>query len=78
MYNQSRGECGACGPVDDRLRARVSARLGGRVPDLRLLVCDAGIILRGCSHSYYVKQLAQQAVMEESGLPVLGNEIEVR
>jgi len=34
--------------------------------------------LRGQVHTYYAKQLAQHAVMETTGLPILANEIEVR
>src|SRR5512135_257889 len=80
MDNQSCGVCRTCRPAGaaDQLRARVSSRLGGRVPDIRLLVQEGGIILQGRSRTYYAKPLAQQAVMEETDLPVLANEIEVR
>ena len=60
-----------------RLEARVLHRLGGRGSRLRLVVRDNGVILQGCVRTYYVKQLAQQAVMEASALPILANEIEV-
>src|SRR5512135_897395 len=81
MYNQSRGVCRTCRPAGaaDQLRARVSSRLGGRVPDIRLLVQEGGHHPAGTlAHLYYAKPLAQQAVMEETDLPVLANEIEVR
>jgi hypothetical protein len=59
------------------LEARVQCRLGAQVRDLRLVVVDKGVILRGHAHTYYAKQLAQQAVMEATGLLILANEIEV-
>ena len=52
-------------------------RLGRRIRQLQVVVQDAGLVLRGQVHSYYVKQLAQQAVMEMGGL-ILTNDIEVR
>jgi hypothetical protein len=36
-----------------------------------------GVILRGQTHTYYAKQLAQDAVLELGGLPIVANEIEV-
>jgi len=68
------GECPACSPIKECL----STRLRGRAHDIRLLVRDDGVILQGSSHTHYVKQLAQQAVMEVTNLPVLANEIQVR
>jgi hypothetical protein len=59
------------------LEARVRCRLSGRVRDFRLDVADKGLILRGHARTYYAKQLAQQAVMEATRLPILANEIEV-
>jgi len=35
------------------------------------------LILRGRTRTYYAKQLAQQAVMEATALPIRANEIEV-
>lgn len=56
----------------------VQRQLNGRVRDLRVLLQDQGIILRGQTSTYYVKQLAQHAAMEVSGLPIVANDIEVR
>ena len=42
--------------------------------NLRLVVRDSGIVLQGCVRTYHAKQLAQQAVMEAGGLPILANE----
>jgi len=67
-------------PADEatEVEARVLCRLGARVRDFRPVVRDKGLILRGQVHTYYAKQLAQHAVMETTGLPILANEIEVR
>jgi hypothetical protein len=59
------------------LEARIQCRLGRQIRMFRLVVVDKGVILRGNSHTYYAKQLAQQAVMEATRLPILANEIEV-
>jgi hypothetical protein len=61
----------------DRLEVRVQAKLSGRIRNLRLLHHGCGIILRGSARTYYAKQLAQHAVMTESRVPILANEIEV-
>jgi hypothetical protein len=60
-----------------RIEERVRCRLTGRVRDFQLVVCDQGLVLRGHAHTYYAKQMAQQAVMETSSLPIRANEIEV-
>ncbi len=57
---------------------RISSLLGGRIDDLRLLIQDDGIILRGRSRTHHAKQLVLQAVMEATDLPIVANEIEVR
>jgi hypothetical protein len=62
----------------DALEAHVQARLQGRVRDLRLVAEEDGVLLRGYSHSYYVKQLAQHAVMQATNMRIVANEIEVR
>lgn len=59
------------------VEAHVQCRLGGRIHDLRLVVTGEGLILRGHAHTYYAKQLAQHAVTEMTGLPIVANEIEV-
>jgi hypothetical protein len=51
--------------------------LRGRVSGLRLLLRDNGVVLQGRAASYYAKQLAQEAVMKATNLPLLANEIEV-
>jgi hypothetical protein len=59
------------------LEARILCRLRRLVREFQLIVADKGLILRGRAHTYYAKQLAQQAVMEATRLPILANEIEV-
>jgi hypothetical protein len=51
--------------------------LSGRVRNLRLVVHDKGIILRGQARTYLAKQLAQHVVMELTPRAVRANEIEV-
>jgi hypothetical protein len=64
-------------PELDRLETHIQSRLNGRVRDFRLSLCGGGLILRGHARTYHAKQLAQQAVMEATALPILANEIEV-
>ncbi len=61
----------------DHLENRVHARLSGRIHDFRVLLHDCGIVLRGFARTYHAKQLAQHAVMAETQMPILANEIEV-
>jgi hypothetical protein len=60
-----------------QLEAQVKHRLSGRVYNVELVIRDNGLVLQGRSNTYYAKQLAQQAVLEATGLPILANEIEV-
>jgi hypothetical protein len=61
----------------EHLESLVLRRLGNRIRDLRVEVQEAGVILRGRTTTYHVKQLAQHAAMELGNLPVLANDIEV-
>jgi hypothetical protein len=47
-----------------------------RLSGNQLWFCEGGIMLQGHGTSYYVKQLAQHAAIEVTGLRVLSNEIE--
>jgi hypothetical protein len=60
-----------------RIEEQVRCRLSGRVRDFQLIASDHGLVLRGQATTYYVKQLAQHAVMETTSLPIRANEIEV-
>lgn len=59
------------------LEAQTQSRVRGRIYDLQVECRDNGVVLKGHSRTYYGKQLAQQAVMEATDLPILANEIEV-
>jgi uncharacterized protein YcaQ len=61
----------------ERVEAHVQRRLGGQVNDLRVVVRGEGLVLQGRTRTYHAKQLAQHAVMEITGLPILANEIQV-
>jgi hypothetical protein len=58
-----------------QLEQNLRCRLGHRIFDLRLWSEAHGLVLSGCSHSYYDKQMAQQIVKELSGLVVADNRI---
>jgi hypothetical protein len=60
-----------------QLLARVQQSLFGRVRNLRLVLDNEGLVLQGQALTYYVKQLAQHAVMTAIALPILRNEINV-
>ncbi len=62
----------------DELETRIQGKLGGRIRRLRLEPRQGGLILRGWTETYYAKQLAQQAVLEATNMPLLANEIEVK
>jgi hypothetical protein len=64
-------------PELERLEAQVRIRLGGRVLNLRLVVRDKGVVLKGRVRTYYAKQLAQHAVMQIAEYRIHANEIEV-
>lgn len=57
--------------------AKIESNLVGRLRGFHVVMRDGGLILRGRSPSYYVKQLAQHAVMSVSPIPLVANEIEV-
>ena len=59
------------------LEVRLQTRLGSQICGLRVVSCSNGLTLQGRSRSYYAKQLAQHALMDESDLPIIANEIEV-
>ena len=59
------------------LENRVRARLFGRVRYFQLQFHNGGVVLRGSTHTYHAKQLAQHAVMSECQAPILANNIEV-
>lgn len=60
-----------------KLEEKILSRLSGRVHYFRIVLMAEGVILRGHAQTFHAKQLAQHAVMEETSLPILANEIEV-
>jgi hypothetical protein len=64
-------------PELEQLEGYVQTRLNGRVRDFQLSVRGHGLILTGHARTYYAKQLAQQAVLEVTALPILANDIQV-
>jgi hypothetical protein len=60
-----------------RIAGQVQRELGNRVLDFRIVVDETGLILRGRTATFYVKQMVQHVVMRAGRLPVAANEIEV-
>jgi osmotically-inducible protein OsmY len=56
----------------------LAKHLRGRLRDASVSVQRGGVVIRGTAKSYYVKQLAQHAVMKRVSLPIAANEIEVQ
>jgi hypothetical protein len=61
----------------DWLGVRLQQKLQGRGRELQLVLQEDGIVLRGFARTYHAKQLAQHALMMETEMPILANEIEV-
>jgi hypothetical protein len=55
----------------------ICCRLGHRVHDLQIWLEAHGLILSGCTSSYYGKQLAQHVARELSGIGIAENRIVV-
>jgi hypothetical protein len=67
-------------PTDDlvaRVERIVRCRTGGRIRDLRVEVQGADVIISGIACTYYAKQLATHAALDECDARTLSNEIEV-
>lgn len=68
-------------PVADQIAnaaTHLAMSLRGRLHDASVSVHIGGVVIRGTTSSYYVKQLAQHAVMKHVSLPIASNEIVVR
>jgi len=59
------------------LQRQVNGRLNGRISEFHLAAEAQGLVLRGKTRSYHVKQIAQHLVMEATRTPILANDIEV-
>ena len=51
-------------PLQAELERFVQDRTGRRVHDLAVEVCPEGVVIRGRTSTYYVKQLAQHGIRE--------------
>jgi hypothetical protein len=58
--------------------AHLKRHLHGRLYDAGVSVHAGGVVISGHTGYYYVKQLAQHAIMNRVTLPIVANEIEVR
>lgn len=69
-------------PVDTGLIARIErivrCRTGGRIRDLRVEVQGEDVVLSGSASTYYAKQLATHAALDEINGGSLTNSIEVQ
>jgi hypothetical protein len=68
---------GPVSPEEENLESLIERRVGHRIRGLRVVVRQAGLILKGRAPTYHAKQLAQHAAMELASMPILSNEIEV-
>jgi len=70
------------GKVDEELVARIErivrCRTGGRIRDLRVEQQGDDIVLSGSASTYYAKQLATHAALDEIVAGNLTNSIEVQ
>lgn len=60
-----------------QVEATLRQLLGRRVRDLRVLIDQETVVLRGQTTTFYGKQLALHLARQAIGLPVTANEIEV-
>jgi hypothetical protein len=68
--------CGTGDDLAERIRGQVERRAPGRIRDLEVDTIGGRVVLRGRSRTFYVKQLAQQAVLD-LGPSLLDNRIVV-
>jgi hypothetical protein len=61
-----------------RLAALVHQRVGCQIDDLRVVVDDDGLTLRGRARTAVARVLAEVEAARLSGLPVVENRIELR
>lgn len=59
------------------LELLIRRRTSGRIRNAQVRLLEHGLVLTGFTPNYYVKQLAQQAILESTQMPILRNEIEV-
>ena len=61
----------------ERLRQLISARFGGRVRDILVVVRGGGFALQGRTCSFHLKQMVQETVIAATASRVVANEIAV-
>lgn len=61
-----------------RVTRLLKGHLGNRIHALALEWHSRGWVLSGSAATYHAKQVAQEAVMQMSALPILANRIQVR
>lgn len=71
--NELNGHCDEVTDLENHVRAKLTNRLFG----FQIEIGDAGLVLRGKAPTYYVKSLAQHAVMERTRIPIAINRISV-
>ena len=71
------GQATVVSPEIVAVERHLARHLRGRLRDARISLQQGGVVLHGRTRSYYVKQLAQHAVMKHFSLPIAANEIEV-
>jgi hypothetical protein len=59
------------------IEAELRSRLRGQVSELRVVQQATGLVLQGCSRTFYAKQLAQHVLMRATDMPLIANEIAV-
>src|SRR5262245_37713201 len=59
--------------LDQDIKERIAQVTGGRIHDLEVELTDDRLVIRGICASYYVKQLALQAVLDVVGDPAAIN-----
>ncbi len=63
--------------ISHMLEVKLTPQFLGRIRDLQVLPQKDGFILRGRASTYHAKQLAQHALLDETTLPLIKNEIEI-
>ena len=81
MASQLIERYGNCLAVEDEISARIErtirSRAGGRIHDLRVEVSGDDVVVSGRTNTYYAKQIATHAAMDEIRQRTVINSIEV-
>ena len=75
--SQSRDQSSVISGEITAMAIHLASHLRGRLIDMSLTVRPDGVVIGGRTGSYYVKQLAQHAVMSGVSMPIAANDIEV-